>query len=105
MIGGRAVDEQVYDLLVKLYERFNKRFDKVDGRLVNIDGRLGNVEGRLSKLEMKIDGEITDKIRALFDDREVIHEKLDNIQVDINNLSMKTANHDNRIIELSRRIR
>jgi hypothetical protein len=33
---------------------------------------------------MKIDGEITDKIRALFDDREVIHKKLDNIQVDIN---------------------
>lgn len=84
------MDDKVYDLLIKLYDEFNKRFDKVDGK-------LENVEGRLSKLGMKIDGEVTDMIRALFDDREVMHEKLDNIQVDINNLSIKTANHDNRI--------
>ncbi|NLZ53496.1 MAG: hypothetical protein GX892_10170 [Thermoanaerobacteraceae bacterium] len=112
-------ENKTYDLLIKMYSEFDKRFDTVDKRFDTIDKRfdaidkrfdatdvrLDNIEGRLSKLELKVEGEITEKIRALFDDRKVIHEKLDNIQIDINNLTAKTLTHDNKIIELSRKIK
>lgn len=105
-------ENKTYDLLIKMYSEFDKRFDTIDKRFDAIDKRfdatdvrLDNIEGRLSKLELKVEGEITEKIRALFDDRKVIHEKLDNIQIDINNLTAKTLTHDNKIIELSRKIK
>jgi len=74
-------------------------------RAGNIEDGLAYVGNRLGKVEMKIDGEVIEKIRALFDDREIVKEKLDNIQMDVNTLTAKTASHDNKIIELSRKIR
>ena len=58
-----------------------------------------------------MDTEISDKVRALFDDRQLLHEKLDEIsgkidmlQLDVNNLTVKTVYHDNRIKELSKKL-
>lgn len=52
----------------------------------------------LIKLESVIESEISDKIRGLYDSREVINdkldvldEKMDKIQFDVNNLTMKVA--------------
>ena len=65
----------------------------------------------IRKLGTKIDSEITDKIRALFDDRQVMHEKvneinekIDRIQIDVNNITIKTLYHDNKIIEISKKL-
>lgn len=64
------------------------------------------------RIENKIDGEITPKLDALFDGYkansqllEELNDKTDNLQVDVNNLSIKVVNNDNRIIEIKRNLR
>ncbi|WZL73691.1 hypothetical protein QBE52_02845 [Clostridiaceae bacterium 35-E11] len=64
------------------------------------------------KLESIIESEISDKIRGLYDSREVINdkldvldEKMDKMQFDVNNLTMKVAQSDNTIIELKRNLK
>ena len=57
-----------------------------------------------------MENNLTEKIRGLYDNREVIKDKLeemngklDKLQVDVNSLTARTAYNENRIIELSRR--
>lgn len=61
----------------------------------------------INKLDMKIESEISDKLRGLYDTREVtndkldsIDDKIDDIRIDINNISIKTLHNDNRLIKL-----
>lgn len=98
-------DKQIYDLLEKIYIELQETKEELKSEIR--DNRLAIV-----KLETKIENEITDKIRGLYDAREVtndkldiIDEKMDKVQFDINNLTMKTAQSENRIIELKRDIR
>jgi len=97
-------EERILDLLEKVYTEFSKKFDAVEQE-------LKEVRQDVKKLNAKIDGEISDKIRALFDDRQVVHEKfneinekIDRLQMDVNNLTVKTIYHDNRIIELGKKL-
>lgn len=60
----------------------------------------------------KIDGDITPKISALYDDIIVVHEKLndvngkiDDLQVRVNNLSMETLMNSNKIIEWDKKLK
>jgi predicted nucleic acid-binding Zn-ribbon protein len=101
-IQGVDRDKQIYDLLEKIYVELQETKEELKSEIR--DNRLAIV-----KLETKIENEITDKIRGLYDAREVtndkldiIEEKMDKVQFDINNLTMKTAQSDNRIIELKR---
>ncbi len=56
-----------------------------------------------------MESELSDKIRGLFDAREVTNdkldimdEKLDMLQLDVSNLTIKTAYNDKRILNLTR---
>ncbi|MDH7578275.1 MAG: hypothetical protein QHH75_10770 [Bacillota bacterium] len=73
--------------------RVEVRLDNVETRLENVDSRLENVEKGQLKIETRLENEVIEKIRALFDDREVQNAKLDqiiareeNILADINYL-------------------
>ena len=77
----------------------------------NTEGIASNRDA-IEKLELKIEAEISDKIRGLYDWREVINHRLDNLenkidclQFDVNNLTMKTISNDNRIIELNKKLK
>lgn len=77
----------------------------------NTEGIASNRDA-IEKLELKIEAEISDKIRGLYDWREVINHRLDNLenkidclQFDVNNLTMKTISNDNRIIELDKKLK
>lgn len=117
--------EKVYTEFSSKFDEFAKRFDAVEERIAGVEKRISGVEGKITgieekikhveeevkKLGIKIDTEITDKIRALFDDRQLLHEKIDEIdekidmlQLDVNNLTVKTLYHDNRIKELSKKL-
>lgn len=110
--------EKVYTEFSNKFDEFAKRFDAVEERISGVEGKITGIEEKIKvveeevkKLGIKIDTEITDKVRALFDDRQLLHEKIDEIdekidmlQLDVNNLTVKTLYHDNRIKELSKKL-
>ncbi|KJS85150.1 MAG: hypothetical protein JM58_09240 [Peptococcaceae bacterium BICA1-8] len=65
-------DDKVLQLMEKMYMDFNKRFDTLENAV------LENKKA-LQKVDAKIESDISEKIRGLYDSREVIHEKLDHI--------------------------
>lgn len=108
-----------FERIDERFEKMDERFEKIDERFEKMDLRLGGLEDkfdgmntRLQRIEAKIDGEITPKITALFDGYkanseklEEVSDKIDSLQVDVNNLSIKVASNDNKIIEMKRTLR
>lgn len=83
----------------------------VKEEMTNLKSEVHTAKEEIKKLGTKIDNEITDKIRALFDDRQIVHEKIDEIsekidrvQIDVNNMTIKTLYHDNKILELGQKL-
>lgn len=112
-----AVDnDQMFDLLTKMYSEFqgmksdmNERFDNLENRFDNLEGRVDNLESIVRKTNMTIENEIKPKIDALFDgykqNREAIYgltNKVDDLQADVNNLTIRTLKNENSIIHLSK---
>jgi chromosome segregation ATPase len=111
-IQGVDRDKQIYDLLEKIYVELQETKNELRDTKEELKSEIRDNRLAIVKLETKIENEITDKIRGLYDAREVtndkldiIEEKMDKVQFDINNLTMKTAQSDNRIIELKRDIK
>ncbi len=87
-------------VLTEGQSRLELRLDSVDSRLGQVESRLDSVDSRPEnvekgqlKIETRLENEVIEKIRALFDDREVQNAKLeqiiareDNISADINYL-------------------
>ncbi|GAB4261941.1 hypothetical protein [Thermincola ferriacetica] len=71
---------------------------RLEGRMDKLEEGQQRLESRMDKLESKIETEITDKIRALYDFREVqadinnrIITTLDRIEAKVDVLQMETA--------------
>ncbi|MBP2071374.1 hypothetical protein V6B95_03645 [Thermoanaerobacterium saccharolyticum] len=98
-----TVKEEMADLKTEVYTAREA--------ITDLKSEIYTAKEEIKKLGTKIDSEITDKIRALFDDRQVMHEKIDKInekidriQIDVNNMTIKTLYHDNKIVELSKKL-
>jgi chromosome segregation ATPase len=83
------------------------------GHMERMETRINKLDSRLNRLELRIEEEIIDKIRALFDGynlrgdeienlRKHLDERLDAIALDINYLVRKTAQQEFVIQELRR---
>ena len=113
----KAIGEMIDNKLGEIDSRFEKidsRFEKIDSRFEQMDSKFEEIKNELkentnsiNKLEAKIESEISDKIRGLYDTREVttdklnsIDDKIDDIKIDINNISIRTLHNDNRLIKL-----
>jgi len=113
-------------------ERFgsiDQKFDSIDQRFDLIDQKFDSIDQRFDKLQnevemngrhiVKLENKLSEKIGALFDHREIVNykleiidkkldqidEKIDKAQFDINNLTMKVAQSDNKIIELKQNLK
>lgn len=105
-------DNKMFDLMEKMYselqstkKEMQEGFKEVKGEIaenrnaiVKLESKVTENNNAIVKLESKIESEISDKVRGLFDAREVtndkldrIDEKLDGLQVDVNSLTIKTA--------------
>ena len=119
-----ADNDQMFELLTKMYSEvqgmksdMNERFDNLENRFDNLENRFDNLEGRVDNLDsvvrktnMTIENEIKPKIDALFDgykqNTEAIYDltnKVDDLQADVNNLTIRTLKNENSIIHLSKR--
>ncbi|KAA5806893.1 hypothetical protein F1655_06535 [Thermoanaerobacterium thermosaccharolyticum] len=111
------LNEAITDLKSEVYtvkeEMTNLKSEvyTVKEEMTNLKSEIHTTKEEIRKLGTKIDNEVTDKIRALFDDRQIVHEKIDEInekidrvQIDVNNMVIKTLYHDNKILELGQKL-
>jgi len=109
------LEENILALMEKMYAEI---LNLKDGQVMLEQGyrRLEESQKIFSedarKIGTKIDGEVLPKIIALYDDSSVVHEKLnemnekiDNLQVRVNNLAMDTLINSNKIIEIDRKVK
>lgn len=111
-----ADNDQMFELLTKMYSEvqgmksdMNERFDNLENRFDNLEGRVDNLESIVRKTNMTIENEIKPKIDSLFDgykqNTEAIYDltnKVDDLQADVNNLTIRTLKNENSIIHLSK---
>lgn len=108
-------ENKIFELLEKIYvevQSHEKRLDNIDDKFNSIDKTFGSLENEIRKIGLKIDEEIIPTQQALLDGYKqnaehinVIEDKIDNMQMDINTLTMKVSYNDNRIIEISKNIK
>ncbi|KYH35571.1 hypothetical protein CLTEP_05150 [Clostridium tepidiprofundi DSM 19306] len=109
------MEDKMFELMEKMYiELQGLKKGQEELRVGQEELRVGQEELRIDvrKLGAKVDGEITDTIQALLDGYkqnaekiESIDSKVDQLRIDVNNISMKTNYNDNRLIELTRRFK
>lgn len=97
-------ENKLFDLMEKMYmelQETRSEMKEMKTDVKDVKGRVINIENDQGK-----------KIDALFDAREVtndklddIDEKIDKVQFDVNNLTMKVAQNDNTIIDLKRNLK
>jgi len=111
-----ADNNEMFDLLTKMYSEVQGMKSDINGRLDNLDSKFDKLESKVDKLEdevrktnMTIENDIKPKIEALFDgykqNTEVIYaltNKMDDLQTDVNNLTIRTLKNENNIIQISR---
>lgn len=126
-------DDRIFDFMSKIYgemkqgfENIDKRFKAIDKRFENLESDMGDVKKDIGKIYSKIDGDITDKLKALGDgykqNYELTVEVRDKVNVnteaileinmaltdmkeDINYIAGKTIKHDSRINKLSEQLK
>ncbi len=89
-------------------ESMDNRMESMEGRMESMDNRMESMEGRMGNLDTKVDkidanqvrmeNELTEKVRALFDAREVQNDvnqwlisSLDRIEAKVDVLQLETA--------------
>lgn len=102
-------NDKTFELLTKMYGEINGRFDNFENRFDNLENRFDNLENEVKKIGAKIDGEIIPKQQALFDGYAANTEKLcelteniEDLKIDINNITIKTLKNENNIIEVKK---
>lgn len=86
-------NEQLFELITKMYgemqEGFkdvNGRLDKVEGRLDGVEGRLDGVEGELANIKktvIHIENDHGKKLQALFDGHTQLNSQLERIENEV----------------------
>lgn len=96
------MEDKTFALLEKIYSEFKEFKEETNNNFQSIE----------AKFESKIEIEVSQKLKALFDGYKVnlekldeLSDKVDNLQFDVNNLSIKVASNDNKIIEIRRDLR
>jgi DNA repair ATPase RecN len=105
-------ENKVFDLLEKIYIEVQETKSEVKShteRFNNVESRLDTIENQVKKLSVKIDAELIPTDKAILDGYkdnaehiEIIDDKIDRLQIDVNSISMKVSYNDSRIIEISK---
>ena len=114
----KEILSQMQSMSTKMEERFNKlevRQDETNARLTKLESgqdetnaKLTKLESgqdetnaSLTKLETKIENVTDVKIQALFEDREIVHGKLDKIVDKLEKIEGQIIDHDIKIQVIS----
>lgn len=109
-------NNEMFDLLTKMYSEVQGIKSEINGRFDNLENKFGNLENKVDTLEITvnktniiIENDIKPKIEALFDGYKqntdsinVLTGKVDDLQTDVNNLTIRTLKNENNIIHYSK---
>ena len=111
-----ADNNEMFELLTKMYSEvqgmksdIKDMKSDINVRFDNLENKVDNLENEVRKTNITIENQIKPKIEALFDGYKqnteaiyVLTDKVDDLQSDINNLTIRTLKNENSIIHLSR---
>lgn len=93
------MEDRTFNLLEKIYSEFKEFKEEANKSFKRME----------AEFETKLEVEVSQKLEALLDGYKVnserldeLNNKVDNLQLDVNNLSIKVASNDNKIIEIRR---
>ncbi|MDP4182562.1 MAG: hypothetical protein Q8942_15920 [Bacillota bacterium] len=69
----------------------------MSNKLQEVNNKQDGANNRLMKLETTIENKTNVKIQALFEDRDIIHNKLDNISNELEVIKEQITDHDIKI--------
>jgi len=104
-----ADNKEAFELLTKMYSEVQGMKSEFREMKSDINGRLDNLENTVGKTNIIIENDIKPKIEALFDGYKQNTEcimaltyKVDDVQTDINNLTIKTLRNENNMNHFSK---
>ena len=80
------MDNEMFDLMTKMYAEMQKGFERVNGRIGKLNGRIDKLETEVNdvkKTVIDIEQNHGDKLSALFDGYKQNSEKLDRIEKEV----------------------
>lgn len=109
---GQSKFETRMDSLDKGQSNLETRMDSLEKGQSSIKNRVNGLESKVDKLELRIENEVIDKIRALFDDRSInqdyfssIKDSLARIEDQIEFLAHQNIEHLHKLREHDRELR
>jgi len=112
------MEDKTFELLTKMYSEFSGRFDGMEKDIKGIKSDVTGLKSDVNELKsdvtglksdvkglksdvarigIKLEHNIEPKIQALFDDRDIIHGKLDSIEQKVDVLTSRVDKQDIRI--------
>ncbi len=104
-------NDKLFELMSKMYGEMQQGFARVDEQFSRVDEQFNGIRTDIKELQ---EGQIRieDKLNIIYDQTARLTEfqtstteRLDNLQLSVNNLEIKTLYTDNKIIDLSRKVR
>ena len=101
-------DNDLFELMTKMYSEMQE----MKGEIKDVKEELSTVKTEVTKTNVTIENDIKPRIEALFDGYKQntesinqVSDKVDEIQRDINSLTIKTLRNENNIIDITKIIK
>lgn len=95
-------ENKIYEFMTKIYSEMHEGFKE-------LKTDIKELKMNVKEINAKIDGDLIPTDKAILDGYKsnsehitVIDDKIDRLQIDVNNISMKTTYNDSRIIEITK---
>jgi frataxin-like iron-binding protein CyaY len=79
-------NEEFQSLVLQQLEKINKRLDSLEEGQLHLTTRLDNVDNKVDKLELRLENEVIDKVRALFDGFALRGDQIERLQKHLDSL-------------------
>lgn len=89
------------EILKEILSQIQVMSNKMEERFVKLEDRQDETNRRFTKLETTIENTTNVKIQALFEDREIVNHKLDNITNELAEIKEQITDHDIKIQAVS----
>ncbi len=80
-------NEKFQELVLQQLKAHTEGQNRLEERFDGLEERFDGLEQKVDRLELRMENEVIDKLRALFDDREVQNDRLDRIESRLESLS------------------
>ncbi len=102
-------NNDLFELMTKMYGDLTGTMQKMHNEMQEMKGEISNIKNEVTKTNITMENEIKPRIEALFDgykqNSEYVNElsdKVDEVQSDINRLTIKTLRTESNIIDINK---